>query len=746
MPPKNSVCQSGNNLPEKEINDLPEKENCRLFLFFSSLSLGGNRLRRCQVFTHKPYNTDSPKRGSIKMNLCSQPPGTRNKIKKHSLKPQIFLQLELSAPEGKTVDPSSIPVLDSCQGLSTSENQQLTTHIRVEHCNGLLPEVSIGQDGPIDFGDSYEDEKKEEPEVELPPMPPLATSSEKERTITSFRTSMVKVLGRHDHLLEPIPTPTSSNSPLSPSTLPAPFRASVVQVLGRHDHLLEPLPTPTSSGRPLFSLSVPTTPSTRSDKRLSSLSPETASMSASVDVSLADLDLFSLVDEKAIARTKKKGFRRTKSSPGLSQRKMRETNEDPDSVKSARKRSSRRRAMGLDLVPDDPSTTSSSRSSRRQRPPVGHEQGSKIRRSGSDISLDMSTEQESNKNEEFIVALPIPSSMSLHSPTDLITKSSGRSRRAMGLDLIPNDPSTRTSSRSSRGQRPSAGLEQGSKLRRSRSDFSVDKFIQQDFITNEDFIPSKSKKKGFRRIHSNPGLSQRKVVETNEDPDSVKSACTRASMRRRAMGLDLIPNDPSIRSSSGGGSRRQRPPIGHEQGSKIRSSGSDISVDMSTEQESNKNEEFVVALPIPSMSLHSPADLITRSSGRRRAMGLDLIPTVPSTRSSGRRRAMGLDLIPNEASTRSSPGGGSRRRRPSVGSDQGSKIRRSRSDISVDKSTKRESNKNEEFIVAIPIRSRYLHYTRRSETGSSRMSSAYKSADDLCSIDEVTSLFSKLIE
>jgi hypothetical protein len=156
---------------------------------------------------------------------CSTPrtPGGK-KMKRHSLKPHIFLQLELSAPRGRAVDPSTIPVLDRNNSNEEDFSQMFTTHIRVEHCNsGLLPETSIREeDYPMPHEEENESSFRNEewPETSIP-APPEDDAQDRREMSPSPPVSVMKVLGRHDHLLEPFPpTPTQEEMVDNETTAP----------------------------------------------------------------------------------------------------------------------------------------------------------------------------------------------------------------------------------------------------------------------------------------------------------------------------------------------------------------------------------------------------------------------------------------------------------------------------------------------------------------------------------------------
>lgn len=146
------------------------------------------------------------------------PKTSSRKVKRHSLQPQIFLQLELSSPQGKHIDPSKVGVLKDGWKYSPQTlkgNDQLMTHVRVEHCNYLPEESEIRNEGPFviprlpnlqDTSSSESSESKEETEESSAALAITNPDIEPSSSSPSLASVMnIKALGRHDHLLEPLP-------------------------------------------------------------------------------------------------------------------------------------------------------------------------------------------------------------------------------------------------------------------------------------------------------------------------------------------------------------------------------------------------------------------------------------------------------------------------------------------------------------------------------------------------------------
>ena len=144
------------------------------------------------------------------------------KPQRHSLQPQIFLQLEFSSPTGKTIDASRIGVLnqgwqDAPHAPNVCENY--LTHVRVEHCathsSDPAPYISSTNGSTFEHhdtlnlvlvgSDSEYGESKTDAEEKSPDFPESEIGSEENTPLSPSSGLPSKVLGRHDHLLEPLP-------------------------------------------------------------------------------------------------------------------------------------------------------------------------------------------------------------------------------------------------------------------------------------------------------------------------------------------------------------------------------------------------------------------------------------------------------------------------------------------------------------------------------------------------------------
>ena len=158
--------------------------------------------------------------------------------KKHTLQPQIFLQLELSSVPsagggGKAqqhIDPSTVGVLNQCHSAD-----EFVTHIRLQHCTDLPKgQTEIRMEGPGDhhtFPEWMMDEVVLSPE-EIHPRSskttlfqndialPMEISRENPSPSTTSR-QQNQNSGRHDHLLEPLPDERIECNPVDVSTTPA---------------------------------------------------------------------------------------------------------------------------------------------------------------------------------------------------------------------------------------------------------------------------------------------------------------------------------------------------------------------------------------------------------------------------------------------------------------------------------------------------------------------------------------------
>ena len=140
------------------------------------------------------------------------------KVKRHSLKPQIFLQLELSSPKSRNIDPSNVGVLNDGwrddPSNFTDGSDHFETHVRLEHCNTLPAKKHIrnenlntcdaflAADLAEEFGASSNEEYMRQPNLS-----PSPTS--------------VKAFGRHDHLLDPLPNELFHDQGSTEITIPS---------------------------------------------------------------------------------------------------------------------------------------------------------------------------------------------------------------------------------------------------------------------------------------------------------------------------------------------------------------------------------------------------------------------------------------------------------------------------------------------------------------------------------------------
>lgn len=149
------------------------------------------------------------------------PKAPTKKPQRHSLQPQIFLQLEFSSPTGKTIDASRIGVLnkgwhDALDAPNVCENY--VTHVRVEHCekhsSDLASELSCTHRSNDEYDDvmdvrlvgSLYGETKTESEEKSPDSPDSDFDGEGNKSWSSLSSvHRTKGMGRHDHLLEPLP-------------------------------------------------------------------------------------------------------------------------------------------------------------------------------------------------------------------------------------------------------------------------------------------------------------------------------------------------------------------------------------------------------------------------------------------------------------------------------------------------------------------------------------------------------------
>lgn len=199
----------------------------------------------------------------------------RKKVGKHSLHPEIYMQLELSSPQRKHIDPSDIDIFNNLKaskgraatGARRGEEQQeqyilscpqcssgkVAAHVRLEHCTELregLTEIRI----EVDEEKAEEDTPPPVSEIEVSTRSSLSNSERRKKhkskakkkapeTFLSPSSVMLLIqqqqkkpppLGRHDYLIDILPEDVLQN--LAAATLGPPPPNSTKNEKANHDH------------------------------------------------------------------------------------------------------------------------------------------------------------------------------------------------------------------------------------------------------------------------------------------------------------------------------------------------------------------------------------------------------------------------------------------------------------------------------------------------------------------------------
>jgi hypothetical protein len=344
------------------------------------------------------------------------------KVKKHSLNPQIFLQLELSSPQAKSIDPSKVGVLSNGWRDHPSRREDgsdnFVTHVRVEHCNALPEEREIRNEDPyggiIQLPDLEEDPSAADPYDSL-------EDYEYEYASTELKTSEETTM---------TPSPTS------------------VRTLGRHDHLLEPLPNELFSNHDMPQMSTPIV----DEERKITVHPKSATNREGEEVAdvrgsclnlFADIDMDAEDEEDEITQKPKRKNSKTKQLRRTTSLRVLEEPETKKDEPKLVRRASRRRSVGAESRPRSKSgsrkNSSLSRSNHREqkstsrsgsrRPDTEGSAPGTPRRHRSAVSCTFQETGRLSKSEEFVV----PSDKltrrrsSLHSSTTTYDSTKSRS-------------------------------------------------------------------------------------------------------------------------------------------------------------------------------------------------------------------------------------------------------------------------------------------------------------------------------
>ena len=231
----------------------------------------------------RPTSPDTPKSSG------------NNKIKKHSLKPKIFLQLELSSPQvgGKSVCPSTVSVLDSVGG-TAPEGNNFTTHVRLEHCSSDLPKVP-------DIKSEDADERQGQGKLADVPTTNSSTGSPRYKSRKERFQKLAEAAAAADEAVGASKVRLSSPTSVMWTKQIVPLPGS-----GRHDqHLMEDTTPPMLNNAE----------DDRAGSSMSRLSCTSLGGESSVfDASTSNLDVFALIDEGEIApQTPRQSNRRLSS-------------------------------------------------------------------------------------------------------------------------------------------------------------------------------------------------------------------------------------------------------------------------------------------------------------------------------------------------------------------------------------------------------------------------------------------------